>query len=70
MSSGPTFDAYTWGHPGQVGGMMPGLGQQQLPQLGAAFFGNGTSIVDKIPRDMLYMVDPHWNQFPPLNPLM
>jgi r-opsin len=69
MSDGPSFDAYTWGHPGQA--MMPGLVQQQMPQmgLGAVGFGNG-SIVDKIPQDMLYMVDPHWNQFPPLNPLM
>ena len=72
MSDGPSFDAYTWGHPGQVQGMMPGLAQQQMPGLGgmgAVGFGNG-SIADKIPQDMLYMVDPHWSQFPPLNPLM
>ena len=68
MSGGPSFEAYTWG---QQAGMMPGF-VQQMPQMGmgGAFFGNGSSIVDKIPRDMLYMVDPHWNQFPPLNPLM
>jgi hypothetical protein len=27
-------------------------------------FGNG-SIVDKVPVDMLYLVDPFWQQFPP-----
>lgn len=31
-------------------------------------FGNQT-VVDKVPPDMLHMVDPHWYQFPPMNPL-
>ncbi|KAJ8871341.1 hypothetical protein PR048_027658 [Dryococelus australis] len=31
-------------------------------------FGNQT-VVDKVPPEMLYLVDAHWYQFPPLNPL-
>nr|XP_033341648.1 rhodopsin, long-wavelength-like [Megalopta genalis] len=31
-------------------------------------FGNMT-VVDKVPPEMLHMVDPHWYQFPPLNPM-
>ncbi|KAK3915270.1 Rhodopsin [Frankliniella fusca] len=31
-------------------------------------FGNHT-VVDSVPVDMLHMVDPHWYQFPPMNPL-
>ncbi|KAJ4429001.1 hypothetical protein ANN_25997 [Periplaneta americana] len=31
-------------------------------------FGNQT-VVDKVPPDMLYLVDSHWYQFPPMNPL-
>lgn len=31
-------------------------------------FGNIT-VVDKVPADMLHMIDPHWYQFPPMNPL-
>ena len=31
-------------------------------------FGNIT-VVDKVPANMLHMVDPHWYQFPPMNPL-
>uniref|UniRef100_A0A182NQW7 G-protein coupled receptors family 1 profile domain-containing protein n=3 Tax=leucosphyrus subgroup TaxID=44539 RepID=A0A182NQW7_9DIPT len=30
--------------------------------------GNMT-VVDKVPPEMLHMVHPHWNQFPPMNPL-
>ncbi|KAL0281679.1 UNVERIFIED_CONTAM: hypothetical protein PYX00_002592 [Menopon gallinae] len=33
-----------------------------------AGFGNQT-VVDKVPVEMLHMVDPHWYQFPPMNPL-
>ncbi|XP_071453779.1 rhodopsin-like [Hetaerina americana] len=32
------------------------------------FHGNMT-VVDKVPPDMLFLVDSHWLQFPPLNPL-
>lgn len=31
-------------------------------------FGNMT-VVDKVLPDMLHLVDPHWYQFPPMNPL-
>lgn len=31
-------------------------------------FGNYT-VVDTAPKDILHMVDPHWYQFPPINPL-
>nr|AAU95194.1 putative rhodopsin [Oncometopia nigricans] len=31
-------------------------------------FGNQT-VVDKVPPEMLYLVDAHWYQFPPMNPL-
>lgn len=27
------------------------------------------TVVDKVPSEMLHMVDTYWNQFPPLNPL-
>lgn len=50
----PHFSAYqSW--PGQMSG-----------PVGA--FGNMT-VVDKVPADMLHLVDPHWYQFPPMNPL-
>lgn len=35
---------------------------------GVAGFGNMT-VVDKVPPEMLHLVDPHWYQFPPMNPL-
>ncbi|XP_068226621.1 rhodopsin-like [Palaemon carinicauda] len=31
-------------------------------------YGNYT-VVDTVPHDLLYMVDTHWYQFPPMNPL-
>ena len=31
-------------------------------------FGNVT-VVDKVPPDMLHLIDAHWYQYPPLNPL-
>lgn len=31
-------------------------------------FGNQT-VVDKVPPEMLHLVDVHWYQFPPINPL-
>lgn len=32
-------------------------------------FGGNISVVDKVMPDILHMVDAHWNQFPPMNPL-
>ncbi|XP_014472268.1 PREDICTED: rhodopsin [Dinoponera quadriceps] len=37
-------------------------------QGGGGGFGNQT-VVDKVPPEMLHMVDSHWYQFPPMNPL-
>lgn len=31
--------------------------------------GGNQTVVDKVPADMLHMIDPHWYQFPPMNPL-
>jgi len=35
---------------------------------GASRFGNQT-VVDKVPAEMLGLIDPHWYQFAPMNPL-
>lgn len=32
-------------------------------------FGGNMTVVDKVLPDMLHLVDPHWYQFPPMNPL-
>lgn len=31
--------------------------------------GGNMTVVDKVPPEMLHMIHPHWNQFPPMNPL-
>lgn len=30
---------------------------------------NNMTVVDKVPADMLHLIDAHWHQYPPLNPL-
>ncbi|XP_011882363.1 PREDICTED: rhodopsin-like [Vollenhovia emeryi] len=30
---------------------------------------NNLTVVDKVPPDMVHLIDPHWYQFPPLDPL-
>lgn len=35
----------------------------------AAGFGGNLTVVDKVLPDMLHMIDPHWYQFAPMNPL-
>nr|XP_029708065.1 rhodopsin-like [Aedes albopictus] len=35
----------------------------------AAVSNSNVTVVDRVPPEMLYMVDAHWYQFPPLNPL-
>lgn len=35
----------------------------------AAYGSSNQTVVDKVSPDMLHMVDPHWYQFPPMNPL-
>lgn len=37
------------------------------PVAGARF--SNQTVVDKVPPDMLHLIDPHWYQFPPLNPM-
>lgn len=40
------------------------------PQVGfAGGLGGNITVVDKVPPDMLHMVDSHWYQFAPMNPL-
>uniref|UniRef100_A0A182QYM4 G-protein coupled receptors family 1 profile domain-containing protein n=1 Tax=Anopheles farauti TaxID=69004 RepID=A0A182QYM4_9DIPT len=40
------------------------------PHFDAWTQGSGNmTVVDKVPPEMLHMVHPHWNQFPPMNPL-
>ncbi|KAF9795137.1 hypothetical protein SFRURICE_004509 [Spodoptera frugiperda] len=50
----------------------PGPGIAALQAWGgqvAAYGASNQTVVDKVPPDMLHMVDPHWYQFPPMNPL-
>lgn len=35
----------------------------------ATGFGGNLTVVDKVLPEMLHMIDSHWYQFPPLNPL-
>lgn len=37
---------------------------------GQGGFGGNLTVVDKVPAEMLHLVDPHWYQFPPMNPLV
>lgn len=32
-------------------------------------FGGNITVVDKVPPELLHLVDAHWYQFPPMNPL-
>lgn len=43
-------------------------GQQSWQQQGSGFTGNIT-VIDKVPQEMLFLVDKHWYQFPPMNEL-
>ncbi|CAH2263061.1 opsin-1-like [Pararge aegeria] len=51
--------------------MDPGPGVAALQAWGgqAAAFGSNETVVDKVLPDMLHLIDPHWYQFPPMNPL-
>lgn len=55
MISGPSYSAFTWGQTSGVAYASGGFGNQ--------------TVVDRVLPEMLYMVDPHWYQFPPMNPL-
>nr|BAQ54819.1 opsin, long-wavelength sensitive type [Tanypteryx pryeri] len=43
-------------------------GPQMAARLGSTSFSNHT-VVDMVPPEMLPYIDPHWYQFPPMNPL-
>ncbi|XP_045539011.1 opsin-1 [Papilio machaon] len=42
--------------------------QEWTGQMSAYGVSNQT-VVDKVPQEMMHLVDPHWFQFPPMNPL-
>lgn len=45
---------------------MPTIG----PQFARQYMNfNNHTVVDKVPPEMLHLVDPHWYQFPPLDPI-
>ncbi|XP_055610998.1 rhodopsin-like [Uranotaenia lowii] len=49
------------------------LGEPSMPMAfswgGASATVSNLTVVDKVTPDMLHLIDPHWYQFPPLNPL-
>uniref|UniRef100_A0A182QP70 G-protein coupled receptors family 1 profile domain-containing protein n=1 Tax=Anopheles farauti TaxID=69004 RepID=A0A182QP70_9DIPT len=47
---------------------MPYYGPMQQPGLWGQPISNLT-VVDKVPPEIMHLVDPHWYQFPPMNPL-
>ncbi|XP_041760891.1 rhodopsin-like [Anopheles merus] len=47
---------------------MPYYGPMQQPGLWGQPVANLT-VVDKVPPEIMHLVDPHWSQFPPMNPL-
>nr|ABI97876.1 long wavelength-sensitive opsin [Neominois ridingsii] len=49
--------------PGPGVAAMQAWGGQAMP------FGSNETVVDKVLPDMLHLVDPHWYQYPPMNPL-
>nr|ABY84497.1 long wavelength-sensitive opsin [Danaus gilippus] len=51
--------------------MDPGPGATALQAWGGemAAFGSNETVVDKVLPDMLHLIDPHWYQFPPMNPM-
>lgn len=58
--TGPQYSALAWGGGNSGGGSFGGIGH--------GGFGN-TTVVDKVLPEMVYLIDPHWYQFPPMNPL-
>lgn len=49
----------------------PGPGAAALQAWGGqmAAYGSNETVVDKVLPEMLHLIDPHWYQFPPMNPL-
>ncbi|XP_071534214.1 rhodopsin-like [Panulirus ornatus] len=64
LSAGPHYDAFFGGNDNfrSVGAAFDGEAKYTNP------YGNHT-VVDIVPEDMLDLIDPHWYQFPPMNPL-
>lgn len=59
----PSGGAVQWGPPNPFTTAF-----QASLQPGMSRFGNQT-VVDKVPAEMLGLIDPHWYSFPPMNPL-
>nr|ABI97877.1 long wavelength-sensitive opsin [Oeneis chryxus] len=51
--------------------MDPGPGVAAMQAWGgqAMAYGSNETVVDKVLPDMLHLIDPHWYQYPPMNPL-
>ncbi|XP_013144448.1 PREDICTED: opsin-1 [Papilio polytes] len=47
----------------------PGMGASEAWGGQAAAFGSNQTVVDKVTPDMMHLIDPHWYQFPPMNPM-
>lgn len=49
-------------------GSEPSFAAYNYDSSSTSIFGNQT-VVDKVLPEMMHMIDPHWYQFPPMNPL-
>ncbi|CAG0900341.1 unnamed protein product [Cyprideis torosa] len=68
---GPSFAAYQAPWQNQVPAMAGNpYGQMAGPGVSQAGLYGNVSIVDKVPPEILHLIDAHWYQFPPINPLM
>nr|QWV42624.1 long wavelength sensitive opsin [Anthrenus lepidus] len=47
----------------------PSFAAWSASRAGSGGFGGNITVVDKVPPEMLYLIDSHWYQFPPMNPL-
>ena len=53
----------------------PGYGYPGMPPIGAGYgsfmfpYRSNATVVDVVPKDMLFMIHDHWYNFPPMNPL-
>nr|BAP11265.1 long wavelength-sensitive opsin 2 [Graphium sarpedon] len=54
-----------------IANLDPGLGAASSEAWGGqmAAFGSNQTVVDKVTPDMMHLIDPHWYQFPPMNPM-
>ena len=49
--------------------MEPSYAALQWAQGAAGALVGNRSVVDSVPPEMRHLIDPHWYQFPPMNPL-